>query len=226
MVHSRKLTWQWKITILNRRYIFKWLFFHCHVSFQGCNQSSTLLVCLVLWGLNLFRITCSERKFYDASSEFWFEWLLGWIVRKFSHKINLDKDLSSIHLPYRHRYWKTNLQSMLHCLIKDHFPKKKDSIQWCFSAHLQFCFHEVPTNTGDRFTILHNHPTESPEAQIGPLLSEYLLRSSLVDWAKAPPTSSSKSQGHVPGQQWNPNMPNKQPQQKEWRERERASFSN
>ena len=124
------------------------------------------------------------------------------------HKINLDKDLSSIHLPYRHRYWETNLQSMLHCLIKDHFPKKKDAIQWCFSAHLQFCFHEVPTNTGGRFTILHNHPTESPEAQIGPLLSEYLLRSSLVNWAKAPPTSSSKSLGHVPGQQWNPNMPN------------------
>ena len=30
----RKLTWQWKITILNRGYIFKWLFFHCHVSFR------------------------------------------------------------------------------------------------------------------------------------------------------------------------------------------------
>ena len=29
----------WKITILERRYryIFKWLFFHCHVSFRGCN---------------------------------------------------------------------------------------------------------------------------------------------------------------------------------------------
>ena len=25
----------WKITMLNRRYIFKWLFFHCHVSFLG-----------------------------------------------------------------------------------------------------------------------------------------------------------------------------------------------
>ena len=33
---SRKLTWQWKITISNRRYIFKWLFFHRHVSFGGC----------------------------------------------------------------------------------------------------------------------------------------------------------------------------------------------
>ena len=31
-----KLTYHWKITILNRRYIFKWLFFHCHVSFWGC----------------------------------------------------------------------------------------------------------------------------------------------------------------------------------------------
>ena len=26
----------WEITIFNRRYIFKWLFFHCHVSFWGC----------------------------------------------------------------------------------------------------------------------------------------------------------------------------------------------
>lgn len=37
-----------------------------------------------------------------------------------------------------------------------------------------------------------------PEAQIGPLLSGYLLRSSLVNWAKAPATNSSKSLGHVP----------------------------
>ena len=32
---SSKLTWQWNTTILNRRYIFKWLFFHCHLSFLG-----------------------------------------------------------------------------------------------------------------------------------------------------------------------------------------------
>ncbi len=30
-----KLTWHWKITIVNRRYIFKFLFFQCHVSFRG-----------------------------------------------------------------------------------------------------------------------------------------------------------------------------------------------
>ena len=34
-LHPGKLTWQWKITIFNRRYIFKWLFFHCHLSFRG-----------------------------------------------------------------------------------------------------------------------------------------------------------------------------------------------
>ena len=34
-VHSRKLTWQWKITIFkNRRYIFKWSIFHCHLRFR------------------------------------------------------------------------------------------------------------------------------------------------------------------------------------------------
>ncbi len=32
----KKLTWQWKITILNRGHIFKWWVFHCHVSFPGC----------------------------------------------------------------------------------------------------------------------------------------------------------------------------------------------
>ena len=31
----RKLRWQWKITMFNRRYIFKWLVFHCHISFPG-----------------------------------------------------------------------------------------------------------------------------------------------------------------------------------------------
>ena len=30
-----KLTWHWKIPILNRTYIFKWWMFHCHVSFFG-----------------------------------------------------------------------------------------------------------------------------------------------------------------------------------------------
>ncbi len=28
----------WTITIFNRRYIFKWLFVHCHIGFQGCNS--------------------------------------------------------------------------------------------------------------------------------------------------------------------------------------------
>ena len=37
-VHSRKLTWQWKITIFkNRRYIFKWSIFHCHLRFREGN---------------------------------------------------------------------------------------------------------------------------------------------------------------------------------------------
>lgn len=33
-----KQTWQWKITLSNSRYIFKWLSFHCHVSFLGCKH--------------------------------------------------------------------------------------------------------------------------------------------------------------------------------------------
>ena len=37
--NSSNLTSQWKITILNRRYIFKWLLFHHHFSFRGCKTS-------------------------------------------------------------------------------------------------------------------------------------------------------------------------------------------
>ena len=35
-IPSRKPTWQWKITILNRWRIFKRLLFRCHVRFRGC----------------------------------------------------------------------------------------------------------------------------------------------------------------------------------------------
>ena len=33
-VTPRKLRWQWKVT--KGKYIFKWLVFHCHISFTGC----------------------------------------------------------------------------------------------------------------------------------------------------------------------------------------------
>ena len=33
-LHPWKLTWHWKITIFNRKYIFKWWIFHCHVRFR------------------------------------------------------------------------------------------------------------------------------------------------------------------------------------------------
>ena len=39
----RKPTWQWKITILNRRYIFKWLVFQCNVSFLGCRFAKSFM---------------------------------------------------------------------------------------------------------------------------------------------------------------------------------------
>ena len=32
LLPSSKLTWQWKIPIFNREYIFNWSIFHCHVS--------------------------------------------------------------------------------------------------------------------------------------------------------------------------------------------------
>ena len=37
-ISSSKLTWQWKITIFNRRYIFKRSIFHCYVSLPECKN--------------------------------------------------------------------------------------------------------------------------------------------------------------------------------------------
>ena len=34
-IHPWKLTWHWQIPIFNRKYIFKWWVFYCHVSFRG-----------------------------------------------------------------------------------------------------------------------------------------------------------------------------------------------
>ena len=34
-----KLTWHWEITMFNRKYIFKQLVLHCHVSFRGSKPS-------------------------------------------------------------------------------------------------------------------------------------------------------------------------------------------
>ena len=38
----------WKITILNRRYILKLLFFSCHVSFPGCKSQLLVGFCKLL----------------------------------------------------------------------------------------------------------------------------------------------------------------------------------
>ena len=37
MYHPAELTWQWKITMFDRRYILRLLFFQCHLRFRGCN---------------------------------------------------------------------------------------------------------------------------------------------------------------------------------------------
>ena len=37
-IHPWKLTWHWKIPVFNRKYIFTWWIFHCHVSFMGCRS--------------------------------------------------------------------------------------------------------------------------------------------------------------------------------------------
>ena len=57
-----QLTWQWKITMFNKRYIFKSLFFHCHVSFRGC----TFLLCLPLW---IFSCRCAFESLVPAPAD-------------------------------------------------------------------------------------------------------------------------------------------------------------
>ena len=45
---SGKLTWQWKFTFANRKYIFKWWIFHCYVSLPKGNDWIH-----ILWSLQL-----------------------------------------------------------------------------------------------------------------------------------------------------------------------------
>ena len=48
-------TWQWKITSFNRRYIFKWLCFHCHVIFRVSIYNWNL------WMFPIWRLQPSKR---------------------------------------------------------------------------------------------------------------------------------------------------------------------
>ena len=57
-----KLTWQWKITMFNKRSTFKSLFFHCHVSFRGC----TFLLILPLW---IFSCRCAFESLVPARAD-------------------------------------------------------------------------------------------------------------------------------------------------------------
>ena len=56
---SGKLTWHWKITIFNRRYIFKWLVVFKHFLFSPRNLGKTFPIWLICfrWGWNCQRAT-------------------------------------------------------------------------------------------------------------------------------------------------------------------------
>ena len=57
--HPRKPKWQWNITIFNRRYIFRLLFFHCHVGFRVCIiiMYYVILYHIILYYIILYRYT-------------------------------------------------------------------------------------------------------------------------------------------------------------------------
>ena len=95
-VPSGKLTWQWKTTILNRRYIFKWWISHCYVKlpecifrFQKCSHTQKFAVKIHLW----------------PPIHFWGE-IFWWIFER----------------PKKHIWWLN--QPIWNILVKwDHIPK-------------------------------------------------------------------------------------------------------
>ena len=66
-VPSSKLTWQWKIPIFNRAYIFNWSIFHCHVSLpQGNCFDSFWGRILLLNFTSTSRVTAGEMLGYST----------------------------------------------------------------------------------------------------------------------------------------------------------------
>lgn len=66
---AQKLTWQWKITILNRRHLFQGLFFHCHFwVFWGMKYYYSYHTWMVwdLWHVNL-----PKKKTTPQTRGFW-----------------------------------------------------------------------------------------------------------------------------------------------------------
>ena len=106
-LHPWKLTWHWKIPIFNRKYIFKWWIFHCHVSFRGVcctsgeygkitiaqyqelinpepkEKSHNFLAILRMWSLRWSELTRNQRHVspeistFERSSK-----SMNWITRK------------------------------------------------------------------------------------------------------------------------------------------------
>jgi len=70
-IHTWKLTWHWKITICNRKYIFKWWIFHCHVSFRGGYHHGAfvkLKVCFLLSSVNRWLLFCRDNLAFSGSA--------------------------------------------------------------------------------------------------------------------------------------------------------------
>ena len=70
---SGKLTWQWKIPILNRKYIFKWWIFHCHVRLPECNRifSTTLRLTPCQFFCFWAPKSCSQKTKKKLDPSFW-----------------------------------------------------------------------------------------------------------------------------------------------------------
>ena len=72
-----KPTWHWKIPVFNRKYIFKWWVFHCHVSFPGgvslkswcCILPRSMIVGCKQWQRHFLKKSCADVRQHEPSKQ-------------------------------------------------------------------------------------------------------------------------------------------------------------
>ena len=102
-LHPWKLTWHWKIPIFNRKCVFKWWMFYCHVSFRGGNwvECSTL------------HPQFSFGSFLIKKKQKWRGWRITWIVE--------FRNMTLRRVSWTVKCWK---MTRFHPLTKDLFRSK------------------------------------------------------------------------------------------------------
>ena len=94
--HPWKLIWRWKISIFNRKYIFKWWIFRCHISFWGGNIFCSPNTSIFFSPLTVQWLVLVRRERWTKISCFWWKSLpsVRMAPLKFSKKHLLWKQKS------------------------------------------------------------------------------------------------------------------------------------